>query len=181
MKTLSKTFFFALTLILASTSLSWGQKESPRLYHEVSLTAGEVLYGNLQYKMGGERFYTLYQFGLSRYENEWVYGLGLGLGTRFSLADQHYLATQVSVNSILGPEREGKLNLLNKLDLNYQYQLGERLSLFAGPSLNFYVSQAQVGEDYGTLNVPYSLLVEEPLDRRRALWIGANLGLSFRL
>jgi hypothetical protein len=181
MKTLSKIIFLTFAFILAVNTLSWGQNDSPRLYHEASLTAGEVLYGNLQYKMGGERFYTLYQFGISSYEKELVYGLGLGLGTRFSLADQHYLATQVSVNSILGPEREGELNLLNKLDLNYQYQLGERLSLFMGPSLNFYVSQTQVGEDDGTLNVPYSLLSEAPLDRERALWIGANLGLSFRL
>ena len=74
-----------------------------------------------------------------------------------------------------------ELNLLNKADFNYKYNLTDKLSLMAGPSFNVYITKEKVDGEYGTLNIPYTIYTNESTDSKLFMWIGFNAGLSLKL
>jgi len=73
------------------------------------------------------------------------------------------------------------LNLLNKVDLSYKYRFIEKLSLLIGPSINVYVTKEEVDGQYGTLNIPYTILINEWSSSKVAIWIGINAGIAFKI
>ena len=153
-------------------------------HYELEVTGGEVLYLNLNYKMGVDKFYTIFKAGLSYYNQEPVYSVGLGFGGMVKLGGTGTLSIDASGNEIVykndwSSEQE---NLLNKLDLNYRYGITQNLSILAGPSFNLYLTQKIFDNKYGTLNLPYHIFTNESSDARTKsyFWIGANAGLSFK-
>lgn len=150
-------------------------------YYELEFVAGEVLYTNVNYKMGVERFYTIFKMGSSRYEHNPVYSYGLGFGTMLSPAEKHHVSLDLSVNHIVYNEDwNSDDNCLSKLDINYRYNLGEHVSLLAGPSLNWYVSEMQVDDTFGTLNIPSHAHSFTHDDKQQWMWFGFNAGLAYR-
>ncbi len=150
-------------------------------YYELEFSAGEVLYTNVNYKMGVEHFYTIFKLGSSRYESNPVYSFGLGFGSMVSLAEKHKLSMDISVNHIVyNEEWEPDDNCLSKIDLSYRYYLLEHVALFAGPSLNWYVSELTVDDRFGTLNIPSHAHNFSRDNNEQWMWIGFNLGLAYR-
>ena len=150
--------------------------------YELELTGGEAIYSNLNYKMGVERFYTIYKIGYSSYKNNPVYSAGLGFGVNLSISDRQKISIDLSSNSIVYNNNwEGKLNMLNKADFNYKYSFSEKFSLLIGPSFNIYVTEKKVDGEYGTLNIPYSMYAKEWSSGKLFMWVGLNAGLSLKL
>lgn len=155
--------------------------------YEVEVTAGEVLYANINYKMGVEKFYTIFKLGYSSFEGAPVYSYGIGFGTNIAFADKHKLSIDLSTNAIVydnnwsSPWTKGERNVLYKLDVNYKYSINDRLSLMVGPSFNVYDTQVKVNGEFGTLNTPYTISSTENENRKSSMWIGFNAGLSFKL
>ncbi len=151
-------------------------------YFEFELTGGEVIYSNLSYKMGVERFYTIYKVGYSTYKNNPVYSYGLGFGGNIPISDNQNISIDLTSNNITYNNKwDSKLNLLNKADFNYKYNFNKKLSLLVGPSFNVYITQEKVDGEYGTLNVPYTIHTKEYTSSKLFMWIGFNAGLSFKL
>jgi hypothetical protein len=151
-------------------------------HFEFEAAAGEVLYANLNYKMGIEQFYTVFKAGYSSYKSKPVYSYGFGFGGNISLAEKHKLSIDLSANNIVyNNEWSNELNLLNKADFNYKYSLTDKLSLMAGPSFNVYITKEKVDGEYGTLNIPYTIYTNEGTDSKLFMWIGFNAGLSLKL
>jgi hypothetical protein len=151
--------------------------------YELELAGGEVIYSNLNYKMGVERFYTIYKTGHSSYKNNPVYSFGLGFGGNLSLSDRQKLSIDLSCNSLVynNDWKGGKLNLLNKADFNYKYSFSKKFSLLIGPSLNIYLTEEKVNGEYGTLNIPYSIYTNKWSSGKLFMWVGLNAGLSLKL
>ena len=163
-------------------------------YFAVEASAGESLFANLSYKMGVERFYTIFRVGGSFSDPDSYSGIasvdeencllspGLGWGSLIPLGGKSRLALEISASNIVGVENwdSENLNLLSKMDLNYQLGLGDHLSLFAGPSLNVYVNDLTEEEENKKLPVPYTFMDETYDDVNVCLWVGANAGLTFR-
>ena len=150
--------------------------------YELELTGGEALYSNLNYKMGVERFYTIFKIGYASYKNNPVYSAGLGFGGNLSLSDKQKISIDLSCNSLVyDNDWKGKLNLLNKADFNYKHSFSDKLSLLAGPSLNVYVTKEKVEGEYGTLNIPYTISAKEWSGGKTFMWVGLNAGLSLKL
>jgi hypothetical protein len=151
-------------------------------HYEFEATAGEVLYANLNYKMGIEQFYTIFKAGYSSYKSKPVYSYGFGFGGNVSLAEKHKISIDLSANNIVYDNNwSGELNLLNKADFNYKYSISEKLSLMAGPSFNVYVTQEKIDGEYGTLNIPYTIYTKEKAESKLYMWIGFNAGLAVKL
>ena len=111
-------------------------------FFEFELTGGEVIYSNLNYKMGVERFYTIFKTGYSYYKNNPVYSYGIGFGSNISISEKHKLNVDLSGNKIVYNNKwDGKLDLLNKVDFNYKYNVSRNLSLLVGPSFNVYITK----------------------------------------
>jgi hypothetical protein len=150
-------------------------------YYALELVAGDVINSNINYKMGVERFYTIYKVGSSWYKGNPVYSFGLGFGTMFALADHHRISMDFSANHIVyNEEWNTDDNCLTKLDLTYRLALGEHVSLLAGPSINYYISELGVDDSFGTLRIPSHALTIKSENHQEWGWIGFNAGLAYR-
>lgn len=152
-------------------------------HYELELTFGEVLYTAVNYKMGVEKFYTIYKTGYSTYKNSPVYSFGLGFGGNISISEKHKISIDLSANQIVYNSNwdSEKLNFLNKADFNYKYNVSEKFSLLIGPSFNVYVTEEKVDGEYGTLNIPYTMYTNDGTSSKLFMWIGINAGLSLKL
>jgi hypothetical protein len=154
-------------------------------YYEVEATGGDALNANINFKMGVERFYTIFKTGHSTFKDKSVYSYGIGFGTLIPFSEKHKMSIDLSTNAI-GYDGEWNAwdeekNILNKLDITYRRQLTSKLSLIAGPSLNYYISEVKLGESFGTLKTKGNLSTSENDTRKKSTWIGFNAGLAFRL
>lgn len=128
-------------------------------YFAVEASAGEVLYGNVSYKIGVEQFYTIFNVGGSVDDNDPVFSYGIGWGSLIPLSDQYKLAVEATCNEILYDyDWDDGVNLLNKLDLNCYIAMGDHLSLFAGPSFNVYVTDDEEGKSPAPYTFPDSII-----------------------
>lgn len=151
-------------------------------FFEFEVTGGEVIYSNLNYKMGVERFYTVFKAGYSVYENNPVYSYGIGFGSSIPISEKHEINIDLSGNGIVYNNKwNSDLNLLNKVDFSYKYSVTEKLSLLVGPSFNVYIAKEKVTDGYGTLNIPYTIYKSEWTSGKISMWIGFNAGLSFKI
>lgn len=151
-------------------------------YFDLEFTGGEAIYANLNYKMGVKKFYTLYKLGFSTYKNNPVYSFGLGFGSNISLSEKQIISIDYSINQIIFNNKfDSNLNLLNKFDFNYKYNVSKVISLLIGPSFNIYLTKEIVDGEYGTLKIPYSIYSNQGLNNKLFIWIGINAGLSFKI
>jgi predicted NUDIX family phosphoesterase len=153
-------------------------------YYDVEMVGGDVIYANLTYKMGVEKLYNIYKLGSSfTYKNKPVYSFGLGIGTLFTLNPNNKISLDATANQIIydGDWSTKKVNILNKLDLNYRHFFTPKVSVLLGPSFNvYYTEQKVVDGNFGTLNVPYEFSTIETVHHKTSLWVGFNLGLSYK-
>ena len=151
-------------------------------YYELEVATGDVLFTNINYKMGVERFYTIFKLGFSSYEDKPVLSAGIGFGTMLTLAEKHKVSIDLSANQIFYDDdwNQDDVNYLTKLDLNYKLSLGEHVSLLAGPSFNLYVSDIRVDDSFGTLRIPYNSHTIVSDDNQKWMWVGFNAGLAYR-
>ncbi|QTN39812.1 hypothetical protein HZ996_11875 [Cryomorphaceae bacterium] len=142
----------------------------------------EVFFANLNYKMGVERLYTVYHVGLSSYLDNSVYSFGIGFGSYLIQSERHQLMLDLTGNQVVyDNEWDSEINILGKLDLNYEFAITPKFSIMVGPSVNYYVTEVLVEGEYGTLDIPYELTVSEFDDGVGIFWIGGNLGLGLKL
>lgn len=152
-------------------------------YYELDLAGGEAIYSNVNFKMGMERFYSILKLGFSVYQDNPVYSYGFGLGTSIYLTDRQRLNIELSTNKILIDfDRDWfeNSNGMNKLDLNYKFQILDKLSFLIGLSNNVYVTERKINGEYGTINIPYTLYEHEYASKKLFMWIGLNAGVSFK-
>jgi len=152
-------------------------------YYEFELAGGEAIYSNLNYKMGVEKFYTVFKTGYTLFKNSPVYSFGMGFGGNISIAAKQKISIDISYNQIVynsNWESNG-YNNLNKADINYKYTISDKFSLLVGPSLNVYITNEKVDGDYGTLNIPYTLYANEGAGSKIFMWIGLNAGFALKL
>jgi len=163
-------------------------------YFALEASAGESLYANVSYKMGVERFYTIFKVGgslvdgPSRWEeqsadqDDLLYSFGMGWGTLIPLFGHNKLAVEATSNQIVAnrfwDNEDDGVNLLNKLDINCHIGLGEHLSFFAGPSFNVYVKDETVGEE-SSLPVLYTTYDKTYDGTQIQMWVGGNAGISY--
>jgi hypothetical protein len=152
-------------------------------YYDLEMTAGEVLYFNLNYKMGVDKFYTIFKTGISTFNDKSVYSYGVGFGGRIPFNERHKLSIDVTANHIIYDNdwEWGEWdNLLNKADINYRYGITNNFSVIVGPSINVYVTKKIVNGEYGTLNIPYTIYSNESSGNKLFMWIGLNAGMSLK-
>lgn len=151
-------------------------------HYELEIVSGEVIHTNVNYKMGVEHFYTIFKLGWSTYKTNPVYSVGIGFGGNVTLAEKHTMSIDLSVNQIIYNDdwRSEEDNYLTKLDLNYKLSLGEHVSLIAGPSFNFYVSEVKVDDSFGTLKMPYDAHTIINENNQQWMWVGFNVGLAYK-
>lgn len=151
-------------------------------YFALQFSAEEVMHGQLNYKMGVEQFYTIFKLGYSYQEEASVLSYGLGFGTLLPLAEKHQIAFEVSTSHLNKDKTwDEDLDILSQLNISYQFKITKNLSITAGPSLNFYSTNQKTNDEYGIIELPYTLHEYENRGHMHSLWIGFNAGLVFKI
>ena len=154
-------------------------------YKSIEVSANEIFYTNIKYKMGTKQFYTIYSLGV-RPNNLEFYGAGLGFGSNINVYKKISLsieATSTYVHEIKNQnsDSDSDLNLNNRLDLSLDYKLQKNLYLFIGPSLNVHVSELKdKNSNEFSSNITSSPFYSESNNNTLVqMWIGGSFGLRY--
>lgn len=148
---------------------------------EFELSAGDMIYSNLSYKMGVDRFYSIFKIGYTVSSKQSIYTYGVGVGSYLNINEKNKISIELSSNNISdGFFRTNSVNLLNKFDLNYKHYLNENFSFFAGPSFNTYVSQKNTVFENKTLKPFYTISTSSGYNVDVFNWVGINAGVAYR-
>ena len=114
-----------------------------------SLWADETSFINAGLMSGNEKFKNMLFLGLKPDESM-KYTLGFTFGVHFNLTDKFYLDPQISTQVIKDEKDaffEDISGNLSRLKLLAGYQIADFVSVFAGPTFNFYYSDDRDGSD----------------------------------
>ncbi|MEL6969875.1 MAG: hypothetical protein AAFO02_06875 [Bacteroidota bacterium] len=162
-------------------------------YNRVEVGATEGLFVNLGAKLGTRKLYNIFHLGFrwDTFEQEvdgqvgsaayTTWGLGYGLGIAPRLGKKTLLNVELVGMHINEMESwTNQLNLLGQFRSTFDFQLGERMSFYAGPSFNIMFSDLYdpVSDTYGSRVLPVDPLfnVQEGSTNIQG-WVGFSAGL----
>ena len=143
-----------------------------------------MLFGNLSYHMGTNKFYTI--FGLSTKINnvDTTWGATLGFGTLLRANKKFFFnidltSTQINRNVLW----ERTTSTKNKLFVGLNYKLSKHWTISAGPSLNVFVTESYNSNlrNYISDIVPLSIYDNSSGKSNYQTWIGYSYGIKFTL
>lgn len=150
-------------------------------YHALEFSAGESIYGNVALKLGTEKFYNSFRLGVGSFKGDSFYSYGYGIGSMLSFNEKNKLAFDFSANHIKDNFwNNWEIDLLNRFEFTYQRFLGKHFTVFGGPALNVYVTQANVDGVYGSIPAPYTFYSEDWSNGNVSMWIGFHAGAALR-
>ncbi|QNR25980.1 hypothetical protein [Croceimicrobium hydrocarbonivorans] len=151
-------------------------------YYAFELSSTEMLYSNLQFKMGVEKLYSFVSLGYGSFDQENTLGLGLGLGSLYNWNEKHGTALEFGFqhlrNDFDGPDNYA---FWTSARLNYQYHLTEVWSLSGGLSFNHYRSDEFDEAHFARVNSALELNSSVGPEAQQKAWIGFNLGIISRI
>lgn len=148
---------------------------------ELELSGGDLLYANLNYKMGVEKFYTIFKLGYAVKNKSSIFSYGLGFGSYFKINQKNRISVEISSSNINDEFLlANSFDVLNKFDLNYKYSLNDNFSVFAGPSFNAYVWDNWSVQEDVLLKPHYHISKDSYSYFDLYTWVGVNAGVSFR-
>ena len=149
-------------------------------YHSLELSTRDLIYVNLNFKMGVERLYTIYKAGFTASHGTNYWSIGLGIGTKIKFTERLNLSVDLANSSIIRQTFSPRINLLTELDLAVRYNFGERITAFAGPTFNVYNAEFNPSGETPDLVVPYSIHTWNWLNSQGQTftWVGATAGVA---
>jgi hypothetical protein len=150
-------------------------------YYALELSTNELLFSNITFKMGVEKFHTLLRGGIGSYNGESVLGVGMGFGSIIPIKNNHKLNIELICDDIMYDYKMEGINLLNQLNIHYQYQITNFLAVKAGPGIRSYVTDQKVNGEFNTLDIPYTILESTGDKIKTSSWVGFNAGVIISL
>ena len=153
-------------------------------YYAFEVSTNELFITSLSYKMGKEKFHTIFRAGIGEHNDKSVFSTGLGFGSIISIKDNHKLNMELICDALHYNWKwgENRLNLLNQFNLNYQYQVTKHFAIKAGPSFKTFVTnQKENGEFASVIKMPHTLFEHSGSKYKVAGWIGFNAGFVLSL
>ena len=153
-------------------------------YYAFEVSTNELFITSLSYKMGKEKLHSIFRAGIGEHNNESVFSTGFGFGSIIPIKGNHKLNMELICDALHYDWKWGdnKLNLLNQLNLNYQYQVTKHFAIKAGPSLKTFVTnQKENGEFVDVIKIPHTLFEHVGEKYKVAGWLGLNAGIVFSL
>lgn len=151
-------------------------------YYAFELSATEMRSANLTFKMGVEKFHSMFRVGVGRFDGQGYYSTGFGIGSIIRMGRKQAINVEAMCDQIVYDKIwEDNLNLLTHLNLNYQYHITDFLAVKAGPSIRTYITNQKVEGIYNTIDVPYTLIEHTGDNVKTSLWLGINAGIIISL
>jgi len=158
-------------------------KGGANAYNRFELSSDMAMQLNGAFKFGTKRLYSQVKLAGHFGETD-AWGLGFGMGTAVTMSPRSLLNIEVMAMHI---NEDGfwtnNLNMLNTINVTFDYRLGKNVSFFAGPNLNFLISERMDSENniIGSDIAPYTILLDSqsPNALKHKFWIGFSGGFRF--
>ncbi|WP_461789533.1 peptidase associated/transthyretin-like domain-containing protein [Pedobacter sp.] len=146
-------------------------------YHKISISTNDLINANIAFKGGNAKLYTILLLGKNLVKDKNIETVGLGFGHDFFPGKTISFSTELT-SQYLHLGRWDYANLLNKFQLNVQLKLAGSFSIYGGPSLNYYITDAPFGhvsaKGYSSNIVPSNAKVIGKYNG----WLGFILGVN---
>ena len=151
-------------------------------YHKIEISTDENLLNTVSFRTGVNRFHNIFLASTQFKASNRIWSFGYGAGTTFRLSNRLNLdldftgqQLEISGNSSID------YNLLSKFYVGVEWQFARKMSLAAGPSLNWLNSLASGGdflliEDQLTVPSFYRHVGSSYVNQ---LWVGGKLAIRF--
>jgi hypothetical protein len=152
-------------------------------YYAFELSTNELFLSSLSFKMGIEKFYTIFRAGIGAFNSENNFSTGMGFGSIISIKNKHKLNLELICDNLHYDKKWNgdNINLLNQFNLNYQYQINDRLAVKGGPGIKVYVTDQKVNGKFNTIDVPYTIFEDAGRKVKTSGWVGFNAGIVVSL
>lgn len=154
-------------------------------YHKLEVSADEVFYTNLAFRTGVKNFYTILFAGIKpdpAPDNVNVWTSGYGLGTERRITERLRANIDITSQHISKGSFTHATNLLNKIHVGLDFSIRNKISIYAGATLNGYLTEKSF-TDYPVLfsNQTPSIFYDHTVgsDRNLKVWLGWKVGLRF--
>lgn len=108
-------------------------------YHTLEIGTDEILPVNLAFRTGTRSFYNILFAGIRpEISEDVVWAFGYGIGTSPRLGRKTFLNIELSSEQLNKGNVEA-LNLINRFYVGADFQVANKVALYAGPSINFRV------------------------------------------
>ena len=158
-------------------------KGGANAYNRFELSSDMAMYLNGAFKFGTKRLYSQVKVS-GQFGEADAWGLGFGMGTALEMSPRSLVNIEATVMHM---NEDGvwtnTLNMLNTVNVTFDYRLGDKVSFFAGPNLNFLISERMDSEGniIGSEIAPYTILFDpQSADAlKHKFWIGFSGGFRF--
>ena len=151
--------------------------------HELEVSFSEALNTAVSFKLGTDKFYTIFSGGINYITTKTNYAAGLGFGTHIDwkkgwgnqIEAMGYALTENGTFEAKG------INMLTQLKFTVSKQFAPHFKIFAGPVLNMTVSD-YVNPETGAIGSslsPWSMWKNDSKSTRLNSWIGLTAGVRF--
>ena len=162
-------------------------------YRRFELAASEAQLASLSFKMGVNKFYSIYSLGKpAGPDSRWMYSFGFG--SRVTEFEQ----SSISIEAVCHREvwlfderaprniHHPRYNMHNQLSFTYGRTIGRTSELFVGPTLNLTAAKTTEADDTYIPWEPiapswafFDKTVNTPRQTNYAFWVGAKAGIRF--
>lgn len=183
MKTIRQ--FSVLLLALMVTSYSWAQtteQTNKSLYKAFEMSVSEGLNLQAAAKVGIRPVYGIFGIGTQFLTEDYKWAFGLGIGTHLLKQEKQslnleYMIYHVNENEIW----TDNFNNLQQFKLHYSRRIGEKVSIFGGPSFNLNVAENKqsFGHTFESTFAPYEMFTHVGDNHTTKGWLGFTVGIRF--
>lgn len=152
-------------------------------YHKVEIGTDEVLPINISLRTGTRSFYNIIFAGVRPEQADsttWAFGYGIGTSPR--LGKKTFLNIELSSEQLV-KGNVAALNLINRVYLGGDFQIGKGIGIFAGPTLNYRVYDSSYADHPKLFTNSGPTIQSEKFyaanDIATQLWWGFRAGVSF--
>jgi hypothetical protein len=154
-------------------------------YHKLEFSADEVFYTNLAFRSGVRKFYNIIMASYdpkTKPGEDAMWAFGYGLGTARRITNWWHLNIDLTSQHVNKGGFTTELSSLNKLNLGFDFRLAKGLSIYAGGTLNMYLTNGSY-TDYPTLfsDIKPAIFYNETFSNstNMKMWFGGKVALRF--
>lgn len=150
---------------------------------EFEVSFSEAINTAVSFKLGTDRFYTIFSAGMNYINCPVEYAVGLGLGTHIDWKKGWGNQIEAMGYSLSeqGSLKNDGINMLTQLKLTLSKEFASHFKVFAGPTINMTISD-YVNPETGVIGSslsPWSMWKNDSGSTRLNGWIGFTAGVRF--
>lgn len=178
--------FSVLLITCLLTSYSWAQSSSEKKvygnYKAFEMSVSEGLNLQAAAKLGIQPIYGIFGVGTQFLTENYKWAFGIGVGTHLIKNENHSMNLEYMIYHVNEDEIwTDNYNNYQQIKLLYSKRIGEKVSIFGGPSLNLNIAENKesFGHTFESTFAPYDIYSHVGNNHTAKGWIGFTLGIRF--